>query len=198
MHLTNCCLLTTSFSVSSYTHKKEYYKFPHQKTSQGPFVCKAMASSAGKLSYKKLKHEIWFDDEEIMIRRLRQSRVLRKVTIRKKVRVKIPRLTRFLKRAWMKVCKRLKESRSHFGDLFAGNYMFMQVTPTSLKYATSNITSNNYCKNFDKGSYGNVNGNNLGFCSSRLPNVAWFCNHTVFLSFMYLKICIPLKSVEWM
>lgn len=32
----------------------------------------------------------------------------------------------------LKILKRLKESQSHFGDLFAGNYLFMQVNPSSL------------------------------------------------------------------
>lgn len=54
--------------------------------------------------------------------------------------MKIPGLRRFMKRkarvvvtSWSKIVKRLKESQSHFGDLFAGNYLFMQVTPASLK-----------------------------------------------------------------
>ncbi|KAI3452496.1 hypothetical protein Pfo_009160 [Paulownia fortunei] len=113
----------------------------------------AMASSA-KLSYQKLKHETWFDEDDIGEKasgRLRYSR-FRRLHIRRKLRVKIPSLKRFLRRkarlvkvAWNKVYKRLKESQSHFGDLFAGNYLFMQVTPTPLKYA------NNGSKSFVKG-----------------------------------------------
>ncbi|EPS63861.1 hypothetical protein M569_10922, partial [Genlisea aurea] len=58
---------------------------------------------------------------------------------RRKLRVKIPSLRRFLRgkstalrAAWSKVCRRLKESRSHFGDLFAGNFLFVQVVPTPI------------------------------------------------------------------
>ncbi|KAH6792174.1 hypothetical protein C2S52_002651 [Perilla frutescens var. hirtella] len=107
----------------------------------------AMASNA-KLSYHRLRHDNWFDDEdedydlrEKVIGRLRSSRS-RRFHLKKRLRVKIPNLKRFLRRkarlvkfAWKKVCKRLRESQSHFGDLFAGNYLFMQVTPTPLKYA---------------------------------------------------------------
>lgn len=32
-----------------------------------------------------------------------------------------------------KVVKRFKEGQSNFGDLFAGNYMFLQINPSSLK-----------------------------------------------------------------
>ena len=33
-----------------------------------------------------------------------------------------------------KVKKRFKEGQGHFGELFAGNYLFTQINPTSLKY----------------------------------------------------------------
>ncbi|ESQ41405.1 hypothetical protein EUTSA_v10014918mg [Eutrema salsugineum] len=56
-----------------------------------------------------------------------------------RVRVKIRRLARFVRKkatrvkiGILKILKRLKESQSHFGDLFAGNYLFMQVNPSSL------------------------------------------------------------------
>ncbi|KAL1564251.1 hypothetical protein AAHA92_06619 [Salvia divinorum] len=102
----------------------------------------AMALSA-KVSYQRLRHEAWFDDDdeyydlrEKVIGRLRSSR-LRRLHLKKRLRVKIPNFKRFLKIkarlvkfAWKKVCKRLRESQSHFGELFAGNYLFMQVNPT--------------------------------------------------------------------
>ncbi|CAA3005396.1 Hypothetical predicted protein [Olea europaea subsp. europaea] len=103
-----------------------------------------------KLTYQKLRSEIWFNEDghyhdidirENMIRRLRSSR-FRKVHIRRKLRIEIPSLKRFLRRkarlvriAWGKILRRLKESQSHFGDHFAGNYLFLQVTPTPLKGA---------------------------------------------------------------
>lgn len=56
-----------------------------------------------------------------------------------RVRVKIRRLRGFVRKkanrvktGILKILKRLKESQSHFGDLFAGNYLFMQVNPSSL------------------------------------------------------------------
>ncbi|KAG7550623.1 hypothetical protein ISN45_Aa06g013900 [Arabidopsis thaliana x Arabidopsis arenosa] len=58
---------------------------------------------------------------------------------RVRVRVKIRRLRGFVRKkanrvktGILKILKRLKESQSHFGDLFAGNYLFMQVNPSSL------------------------------------------------------------------
>ncbi|KAK6129352.1 hypothetical protein DH2020_036903 [Rehmannia glutinosa] len=115
----------------------------------------AMVSTA-KLSYQRLKNETRFDDEDDdyenfrakVLRRLRSSSRFRRFQIRRKLRVKIPSLKRFLRRkaklvkgVWIKVYKRLKESQSHFGDLFAGNYLFMQVTPTPLKYADNRCNS---------------------------------------------------------
>ncbi|GFP84989.1 hypothetical protein PHJA_000642700 [Phtheirospermum japonicum] len=110
-----------------------------------------MNPATAKLSYQRLKHEPLFDHEDqdyyyrsILDKVIRKSRRsnLRKFHIRRKLRVKIPSLKKFLRRkarlvkvAWIKVYKRLKESQSHFGDLFAGNYLFMQVTPTPLNYA---------------------------------------------------------------
>ncbi|XP_010492243.1 PREDICTED: uncharacterized protein LOC104769676 [Camelina sativa] len=56
-----------------------------------------------------------------------------------RVKVKIRRLRGFVRKkasrvklGISKLLKRLKESQSHFGDLFAGNYLFMQVNPSSL------------------------------------------------------------------
>lgn len=99
--------------------------------------------SISRFSYQRLKEEGCFDDDfDDQIGRLRLSSTfrLRRVHVRRRLKVKIPSLRRFLrrkarlvKRAWTKVVKRLKESQSHFGDLFAGNYLFLQVTPTPLK-----------------------------------------------------------------
>ncbi|CAA2985319.1 Hypothetical predicted protein [Olea europaea subsp. europaea] len=112
--------------------------------------------SKPKVSYQRLRSELWFDEDgdyhdidirEKVIRRFR-SRRFRKVHIRRKLRIKIPSLKRLLRRkarlvkiGWCKILKRLKESQSHFGDLFAGNYMFMQVTPTPLKSADISVNN---------------------------------------------------------
>uniref|UniRef100_A0A0D9VA24 Uncharacterized protein n=1 Tax=Leersia perrieri TaxID=77586 RepID=A0A0D9VA24_9ORYZ len=60
---------------------------------------------------------------------------------RRRPRVRISRLTRLIRRkaaavggamraSVAKVVNRLKEGSPYIGDLFAGNYMFMQVTPS--------------------------------------------------------------------
>ncbi|GMH06802.1 hypothetical protein Nepgr_008642 [Nepenthes gracilis] len=105
-----------------------------------------------RTSYQRLRQEVIFDDDEELhlrfhhplesesgIRRSRSSWYWRKrVHNRRRSKIRIPGLRKFLKRkaraamaAWTKVVKRLKDSQSHFGDLFAGNYLFMQVTPTT-------------------------------------------------------------------
>ncbi|KAJ9564150.1 hypothetical protein OSB04_000116 [Centaurea solstitialis] len=63
---------------------------------------------------------------------------------KRKLRMKIPSLRKFMRRrarmvmvSVANVLKRLKDSQSHFGDLFAGNYLFMQVNPAPLKSSSS-------------------------------------------------------------
>ncbi|XP_052190599.1 uncharacterized protein LOC127800180 [Diospyros lotus] len=106
------------------------------------------SSSSSAFSYQRLRHEgdgaDDYDDggeiRERVIGRRRSWPRTRKVHVRKRLRLRIPSLKRFLRRkarlvadSWARVLKRLKESQSHFGDLFAGNYLFMQVNPTPLK-----------------------------------------------------------------
>ncbi|KAL0302181.1 UNVERIFIED_CONTAM: hypothetical protein Scaly_3039800 [Sesamum calycinum] len=100
-------------------------------------------------SYRRLKHEINLLDEDHEDFDIREKVIGRRISrrrfqVRRKLRLKIPNLKRLLRRkvkvvkvAWKKMYKRLKESQSHFGDLFAGNYLFMQVTPTPFKYVLS-------------------------------------------------------------
>ncbi|KAL8471221.1 hypothetical protein ACS0TY_028768 [Phlomoides rotata] len=109
-----------------------------------------MASNINTISYQRLKNDSWFDEDEKVLSRLRRSRRY-SFHVRRRLRVKIPNLKRFLRRkaklvktAWGKVCRRLKESQAHFGDLFAGNYVFMQVTPTAFKYGGNKSFGNNY------------------------------------------------------
>ncbi|TKY63175.1 hypothetical protein E2542_SST13043 [Spatholobus suberectus] len=103
-----------------------------------------------KLRYQKLRHENGSDDERDRVSqrprswfRFRFRFRFRRVPIRRRFRLKIPSLRRlWRKRArlvsamripYAKVLKRFKEGQVHFGDLFAGNYLFMQVNPSSLK-----------------------------------------------------------------
>ncbi|KAL0351064.1 UNVERIFIED_CONTAM: hypothetical protein Sradi_4255600 [Sesamum radiatum] len=107
-------------------------------------------------SYRRLKHEINLLDEDHEDFDIREKVIGRRISrrrfqVRRKLRLKIPNLKRLLRRkvkvvkvAWKKMYKRLKESQSHFGDLFAGNYLFMQVTPTPFKYVLEH--QHNYVK----------------------------------------------------
>ncbi|KAI8017866.1 hypothetical protein LOK49_LG04G03596 [Camellia lanceoleosa] len=115
-------------------------------------------ASIAKFSYHRLRHEGGFDDEddedrirERVIGRAKSWSRFRKVHTRKRLRIRIPILNRFLKRkarqvmvSWTKVLKRLKESQSHFGDLFAGNYLFLQVTPTPLKCVDRSLKAHHH------------------------------------------------------
>ncbi|KAL9404156.1 hypothetical protein Peur_001128 [Populus x canadensis] len=100
-----------------------------------------------KFPYQKLKHEGFCDEYEerqrFNIVKSRRWYGFGRVHIRKRFRLKVPSLGRFLRRrvklvsavrlSCAKVLKRLKEGQAHFGDLFAGNYLIMQVNPTPLK-----------------------------------------------------------------
>ncbi|GMY13233.1 protein SIEVE ELEMENT OCCLUSION B [Fagus crenata] len=105
-----------------------------------------MASVTKFLPYQRLGHD-GFDgyDEEISERLVVRSRnwcKFKRVPIRRRFKLKVPSLRKFLRKVRLfsgvrlscaKVLKRLKESQAHFGEIFAGNYMFIQVNPTSLK-----------------------------------------------------------------
>ncbi|MFS8032199.1 hypothetical protein Hanom_Chr17g01554781 [Helianthus anomalus] len=72
--------------------------------------------------------------------RIRRSSRLNRVRMRPRLKMRIPSLKQLMRRraklvmvSMAKVLKRLKEGQSHFGDLFAGNYLFMQVNPTPVK-----------------------------------------------------------------
>lgn len=108
---------------------------------------------AALLQYQKLKHETGLDDEYEPQYSIRfrpsilqrssssSSRVwtrLRRVPVRRRLRLRVPGLRRFLRRkarlvaaAVRTVVRRLKESQGHLGDLFAGNYLFLQVNPST-------------------------------------------------------------------
>ncbi|XP_021298940.1 uncharacterized protein LOC110427708 [Herrania umbratica] len=101
-------------------------------------------AAAAKFSYQRLRNE---DDEldvddirERLTGRSRSCYKLKRIPVRRRFRLKVPSLKRFLRGkiklgrlSFAKVMKRLKDSQAHFGDLFVGNYMFIQVNPTSMK-----------------------------------------------------------------
>ncbi|KAJ4974423.1 hypothetical protein NE237_007597 [Protea cynaroides] len=79
------------------------------------------------------------------VNRWRRWSRFRKFARKRRPKVRIPSLRRFLRRkdkvvstvrvSLSSVLRRLKEGRPYLADLFAGNYLFMQVTPSSLKNA---------------------------------------------------------------
>ncbi|KAK7395824.1 hypothetical protein VNO78_16395 [Psophocarpus tetragonolobus] len=100
----------------------------------------------GKGRYQKLRHEKGCDYErerERVSQRGRSWFRFKRVPIRRKFRLKISSLRRLWRKrarvvssmrvSYAKVVKRFKDGQVHFGDLFAGNYLFMHVNPTSLK-----------------------------------------------------------------
>lgn len=63
---------------------------------------------------------------------------LRRVPFRRRLRTRVPRLRRFLRRkvrlaaaAVRKAMRRLKDGQGHLGDLLVGNYLFLQVSPST-------------------------------------------------------------------
>ncbi|KAK2661629.1 hypothetical protein Ddye_000203 [Dipteronia dyeriana] len=103
---------------------------------------------SSKFGYQRLRHgggggggEDDDDDgrDQRVVMKSRNWFRFRRVHIRRRFRLKLPvlrkkvRLVSAVRFSCAKVLKRLKESQAHFGDLFAGNYLFLQVNPTSLK-----------------------------------------------------------------
>ncbi|KAK1270306.1 hypothetical protein QJS04_geneDACA004257 [Acorus gramineus] len=104
-----------------------------------------------KLSYQRLKKQPSYIEEDkvlqgegeldALVRRYKRWLRLRWAAPRRP-RVRVPSLAKALRRkaraacsrlrlSFGRVVKRLRESRSHMGELFAGNYLFMQVNPSS-------------------------------------------------------------------
>uniref|UniRef100_A0A7N0TMX5 Uncharacterized protein n=1 Tax=Kalanchoe fedtschenkoi TaxID=63787 RepID=A0A7N0TMX5_KALFE len=122
-----------------------------------------MAGPAGRFSYRKLlKHDDCDEDDDVptavgaaleaarAVLKARAWSRLRRVPVGRRARVRglglgarvrrfvvsrRVRLVRSVKGSWEKVARRVRESQAHFGDLFAGNYMFLQVNPTPLRVA---------------------------------------------------------------
>ncbi|XP_057437396.1 uncharacterized protein LOC130729605 [Lotus japonicus] len=105
-------------------------------------------ASVSKFRYQRLKHEGGYEIERdrVLIQRPKSwfRFRFRRIQIRRRFRLKIPSLKRLWRKrvrlvssmrlSYAKVLKRFKDNKVHFGDLFAGNYLFMQVNPSSLKY----------------------------------------------------------------
>nr|AFK38106.1 unknown [Medicago truncatula] len=105
--------------------------------------------SSNKFGYQKLSHEVVLDDERV-IQRPKNFFRFRRIPMRRRFRLKIPSLRRLWRKktkvvssmrvSCAKVVKRFKDGQVHFGDLFAGNYLFMQVNPSSLNYLGKDIS----------------------------------------------------------
>ncbi|PIA51578.1 hypothetical protein AQUCO_00100163v1 [Aquilegia coerulea] len=105
-------------------------------------------SSNLNISYQKLINEVVFDEEALqqeaqVIKTKSCSRQFRRLSFKRRLKIRIPGLRRFLRKkdkiisavkvSCNKVIQRLLEGKSHMGDLFAGNYLFMHVSPTPFK-----------------------------------------------------------------
>ncbi|KAJ7945786.1 Plexin-D1 like [Quillaja saponaria] len=110
-----------------------------------------MASPVSNFSYHRLRNEGGFDEEiETSIRAFKKYRnwfKIRRLAGRRRPKVQIPKLrkflnpkrTKFVSKLKVTLCKaleRLKNGQSHMNDLFGGNYLFMQVNPTPFRCAT--------------------------------------------------------------
>nr|XP_011468322.1 PREDICTED: uncharacterized protein LOC101312562 [Fragaria vesca subsp. vesca] len=102
-----------------------YYDFEKERV-----VVTKPRSNRSIISWYKLKSKLV---PSVRKRRLRLRR--RVVSLRRLLllRRKLKLAYGYLRVSCQKVVKRLKDGQSHFGDLFAGNYMFLQVSPSSLK-----------------------------------------------------------------
>uniref|UniRef100_A0A0E0JTF3 Uncharacterized protein n=1 Tax=Oryza punctata TaxID=4537 RepID=A0A0E0JTF3_ORYPU len=103
---------------------------------------------------------------------------------RRRPRLRISRLARVLRRkaaaaggavraSVAKVVQRLREGSPYVGDLFAGNYMFMQVTPspTTAPAAAAGLAKNGVVPYYRHGIIGGGNNNKLATTCS--PSVLY-------------------------
>ncbi|XP_039020197.1 uncharacterized protein LOC120151962 [Hibiscus syriacus] len=89
-------------------------------------------ASIPKFSYQRLTNE---GGEETSIR-FKNARKWSRSAIKKRPKLRIPALRRFLRRrsrvflrlklSWRKALKRLKNGQSHMNDLFGGNFLVLQ------------------------------------------------------------------------
>ncbi|KAK4754868.1 hypothetical protein SAY87_008625 [Trapa incisa] len=104
--------------------------------------------------YQKLRPEQGLHDYDQQCRKpgfkpvlLRSSRWfwarLRRVHARRRMRLRVPGLRRFLRRkarlvaaAIRKAVRKMKDGHGHLGDLLSGNYLFLQVSPSTLVAVT--------------------------------------------------------------
>lgn len=105
------------------------------------------SSSLPKVPYFRLRNElVGFEKEEEekkACKKIRNWSKFRKISGRKRPRIKIPGLRKFLRKrgrflsrfkiSLAKVLRRLKNGQAHMNDLFGGNYLFMQPNPSPFR-----------------------------------------------------------------
>ncbi|KAG7016219.1 hypothetical protein SDJN02_21324, partial [Cucurbita argyrosperma subsp. argyrosperma] len=104
-------------------------------------------ASAAKFRYRRLRHS---DESESAIARSRlgeQRRFggfrMRRASIGRRLKkLRIPSLRKLFRKSRLvnamggsisKVLKRFRDGEAYLGDLFAGNYLFLQINPSSIK-----------------------------------------------------------------
>lgn len=105
-----------------------------------------------KVAYYRLRNELDGVDykeveEEKALKKTRKGYKIRKLRGRKRPRIRIPGLRKFLRKrggflsrlfkvSLAKALRRLKDGQAHMNDLFGGNYLFMQPNPTPFRCGT--------------------------------------------------------------
>lgn len=107
---------------------EDYYDFEKERV----MVMKPMGSRSSSIGWYRIRSKL-VPSVSFRRRRLRLRR--RVVSLRRLLllRRKLKLFCDYFRISFAKVVKRFKEGQSNFGDLFAGNYMFLQINPSSLK-----------------------------------------------------------------
>ncbi|XP_016902323.1 uncharacterized protein LOC107991631 [Cucumis melo] len=118
-------------------------------------------ASAGKFRYRRLRYSEEFEEAFGRSRgggggirkrwrtrrwwfRMRMRKGSSSLSIGRRLKkLRIPSLRKLMRRKWRlvnamrgsiaKVLKRFRDGEAYLGDLFAGNYLFLQVNPSSMK-----------------------------------------------------------------
>ncbi|KAL9672794.1 hypothetical protein QQ045_029046 [Rhodiola kirilowii] len=139
-------------SRASFSYQKLEQQQDHDETSQSAVAAALLEAAKGSV----LRARAWTRLRRVPVRRrIRVRGWFGVVRLKRFLRAKKVRMVRSVKGSWEKVVRRVRESQAHFGDLFAGNYLLLQVNPTPLKIdAGVRNKGSGYCKD---------NGGGLGF-----------------------------------
>lgn len=100
-------------------------------------------TSGANFCYQRLQNEAELD-EQILERQVKKDKAWLKFKAlagRKRPKIRVPKLKRFLRRkrskfvrsfkvSWRKALMRLKNGQSHLNDLFGGNFLLMHINTT--------------------------------------------------------------------